>query len=78
MKLLCINADAIIIDSYNCIGEGLVEGEEYNTRGGVYLDKYGLESYYIDGLGDKLACRFIPVLEEATFSKKQLEELSLN
>lgn len=68
MKLLCINDKKIRIETdthiFEASGECLKEGNEYDTRGKTFKDEDGLDCYYIEGVGAKLACRFTELLEE--------------
>jgi hypothetical protein len=80
MKLLCVNPKIIEIKEGNHItryhGTGLKEGEIYITRGKPFKSETGMDNYYIDGLGPRLACRFTELLEEEdTVEEVSLEEL---
>lgn len=81
MKLLCINDKFIKIPGYTYIGDGLREGEIYETIGEPFLQSpYDpCLSYYIKGLGTKLVCRFTKVLDQSetqsiSYSKEDLKK----
>lgn len=80
MKLLCVNARIIRTKTTNYSGDGLVEGEEYTTRGKPYMNAEGKPLYYIEGLGGRLCCRFTELLEtpEEKFMSNLKEEFQLN
>jgi len=84
MELLCVNTMTIAniredgsLSSVST-GGGLVKGNTYITKSGVY--KIGKkEVYFIEGLGPRLACRFVEVQdglskEEDSYMKKEIEE----
>lgn len=82
MKLLCINAKLIIRTqnekTYRHNATQLIEGKIYETFGKPYYNDINNYVYYINGLGEKMACRFTEVLESSFISKKSLEEIELN
>lgn len=77
MTLLCINNKELklkIKDStILCNGEGLKEGSLYKTKGKPYVCSSGIRCYYIDGLGEKLECRFTEYLEDKELMKQESE-----
>lgn len=80
MKLLCINNKEIIVKTATEIivhnGEGLIEGEVYETRGKAFKDEDEILCYYIEGLGIRLCQRFTELLdEEKTAEEKAIDKL---
>ncbi len=65
-------------------GKGLEEGKVYITRGKPFkCEDTGRPVYYIEGLGQKLCCRFTELLEEEEDSAEKMisklkEEFELN
>jgi hypothetical protein len=81
-KLLCVNSQKIVYKTkyveITSHGTGLVEGEVYITRGKPYYDENNRLCYFIDGLGEKLACRFTELLsdtEEERIAEKAIKKL---
>lgn len=64
MRLLCINNKLIISRVGRHHGAELIEGKVYNTKANQYLDAVGMGCYYIDGIGEKLSCRFFELEDE--------------
>ena len=69
MKLICVKDGIVKIkDVYsNTVrehkGEGLKQGETYETNAKPFVDELGHENYYIVGLGSKLKLRFAELLD---------------
>lgn len=75
MKLLCINANEIVFPGVvTCTGLNLEEGKIYETIAKPFTDEHDLQSYYITGLGAKLACRFTELLDDSKEESKSIEE----
>jgi len=64
MRVLCINNKLIVSRVGRHHGAELREGKVYNTISNSYMDAVGMECYYIDGIGEKLKCRFIELEDE--------------
>lgn len=84
MKLLCINNKKIEFKTVIQHGTGLEEGKIYKTVGKKFNNEYGQPCYYIEGLGQKLCCRFTELLEDEKESESEIavrklkEEFQLN
>ena len=75
MKLLCINNKEIRTTELIQTGEGLKEGEIYETIGEPFISENGNLCYYIKGLGAKMCCRFTKLIEEKSVEDTALEKL---
>ena len=97
MKLLCVNDKLIVYhnitirgifyDNFRFTGDGLKEGNIYETNAKSFMDEDNFENYYIVGLGGRLKCRFTELLDQTnqesivdkeTKEKLKVQELQLN
>jgi Holliday junction resolvasome RuvABC DNA-binding subunit len=78
MKLLCVNAGIIITNNRAThSGDGLKEGEIYETVCKPIIGNDEQLCYYIKGLGAKLCCRFAELLDDKaaeTVAEKTIQE----
>jgi len=77
MKLLCVKTGIINVDGVDYNGEGLKEGEVYETDCKPFINSDGIKCYYIKGLGEKMCCRFAELLDDKaaeTVAEKSIQE----